>query len=892
MLCPECRRENPDSARYCSECGHKIYLCLSPGTLLHEDRYEIKTLIKQGAMGAIYEVWDYEGNKSAALKVMIPSHSDEDDREKAEERFENEAKLLSQLSHKGLPRVIDYFPEEGACCLVMDLIEGEDFEEIIERDGKPGLPEDVVRKTSIEILNILEYLHSQDPPILYRDVKPSNIMRRDSDGKIFLVDFGIAKVTQKQPVKTGTKLGTEGYAPVEQYRGKAEPRSDLYSLGATMHHMLTGRPPEAFNFDCLKKITPAVSSTMVAIVSRALEVDPKDRFQSAVQMREALMGNIKLINIMDKRTTHRGAVTKPAAITPPPSSSTVQEAGEEKPNIKNVITTAKPAKVTVPKDEEKKKDSNDFGLVMFLMTPVLAIALLIGALFLGPGLFYSYHLNKGTEAFNAGKYKDAVKSLESAVKYDPGKAAPYLIMGKVFLAENNYDESIKNLRLAVKKDKTLKNEVSGDLAAACYKKAEVLSENGRYEDAAYFFKEAFKLNPVIQEGKDHLTLYYRGLMKQQEGASDEAVELFTASLKKKKIAMTAFSRAEVYLAQGDFLRAKTDLDLAVSLDPGMSKKAGDLRGQILERVRNEARSKLGSQKFNETIKYISDMKDLLGKDPELRKIEAEAYLGNGINYHSFYEYDKALTFVNKALELNPDLAGAYFLRGEIYSSQEKFDEALINYKRAQEMDPGAFGAKSAMKIQYINRRKESLERIKIYKQRYSVVTPGPVKYSKTGMKEYRVMGGSSSSGYVIRYGSGDYYLIKSTGRYCNLNSFNDVWGKLSENSMQLYIPDSRGNEEIFDFKADRLQKITVTLISKSTGTKKGTYITYSGGSHTITLRTEAGSTFFISGFSSPDELRQGSTYPGIVYPSRVELYTGENYIRRSYNITGSAEIKH
>ena len=886
MLCPECKRENPDSARYCSECGHKIYLCLSPGTLLYNDRYEIKTLIKQGAMGAIYEVWDYKLNKSAALKVMVPSQSDEDDREKAEERFENEAKLLSQLSHPGLPGVIDYFPEGEAFCLVMDLIEGDDFEEIIERDGKPGLPENVVRQISIEILDILEYLHTQDPPVLYRDVKPANIMRRNSDGKIILVDFGIAKAGKPHFATTGTKLGTEGYAPVEQYRGKAEPRSDLYSLGATMHHMLTGRPPEAFNFDCLKKITPAVSSSMIAIVTRSLEVDPKDRFQSAAQMREALKGNIRLIDIIGKKPSPRGTITQPIAKVLPDSI----KLSRMNASSNAVITTAKPAKVTVPKDNEKKS-FNDFTLFLFLMSPILAIALFVLVMFFAPGIFCSYHLNKGTEAYNAGKYKEAIQSLDSAIKYDPGKADPYLLTGKAFLAEYSYDEAIKNFRLAVKKDKQLKKEVDGYLATAYFKKAELLLENGNIEEASYFFMHAFKLNPAMKEGQDPFILYCRGIMKQKEGGSDEAIELFTASMKKKKSAGTAISRAEAYLSKGDYLRAKTDLDLALSLDSKMSTKVRTIKGQILERVKNEARGKLNDQKYPEAIKYLKDMQDLLGKDPDLRKMEAEAYLGNATNYHSFYEYDKALGFANKALELNPSLAGACFLRGEVYYAQEKFDDAINDYKKAQELDPGAFGAKAAMKVQYINRRRESLERIKTNKQRY--VPPTVVKYPKTGMKEYRIMGGSTSSGFILKDNNNEYYLITSIGRSRYLAKDIQVWGKLSENFLQLYIPDNRGNEEIYEYKARKLEKITVTLISEGTRKRTGTgSYRYSSTNTTVTLRTESGSTLFIDGSRNNDELRQGHIYPGVVYPSKVDFYLGDNYRLRSYKITGSAEIKH
>ncbi|MDQ7824014.1 MAG: serine/threonine-protein kinase [Candidatus Eremiobacteraeota bacterium] len=293
MRCTRCGMENLSDARFCEKCG----AALSSGaagslqaaaqagkTLL--GRYRIESRLGGGSMGAVYRAWDIRLEKFWALKEVTITSGTPEEKDEILSRFKREAKILSKLDHHNLPTVVDYFSEGGNHYLVMDLVEGEDLETWAEKPGKPGLPAAEVIDVALVILDVLDYLHRQAPPVLYRDLKPSNIMRQASDGTLFLVDFGIAKTIQAQEKRTGTAIGTEGYAPPEQYEGKCDPRSDLYALGATMHHLLTGQYPLVpFQFAPV----PGIPADLQALLDRVLSRNAPDRYSSAAEMKKALL---------------------------------------------------------------------------------------------------------------------------------------------------------------------------------------------------------------------------------------------------------------------------------------------------------------------------------------------------------------------------------------------------------------------------------------------------------------------------------------------------------------------------------------------------------------------------------------------------------------------------
>ncbi len=270
---------------------------LSTGQLLHHDRYRIVSLLGQGGMGAVYRAWDTTLNIPVAIKENLDASAE------AQRQFGNEAGMLARLSHPNLTRVTDYFflPGQGQY-LVMDFIQGEDLQTKLdaasrEQPSMSGLPESQVMPWIMQVCDALEYLHSQPAPVIHRDIKPANIKIRP-DGRAVLVDFGIAKLYDPHLATTvGARAVTPGYSPPEQYGGgRTDTRTDVYALGATTYHLLTGtQPPESVyrmtggaHMPEARQVNPAISPATSAAIQHALELISEQRFQSISEFHRAL----------------------------------------------------------------------------------------------------------------------------------------------------------------------------------------------------------------------------------------------------------------------------------------------------------------------------------------------------------------------------------------------------------------------------------------------------------------------------------------------------------------------------------------------------------------------------------------------------------------------------
>lgn len=221
----------------------------------HEDnyilreRYKLTNIVGQGGMGSVYRAEDLRlpGRLCAIKEVQPDPHASPQMKVQAQSQFLQEASILAQLDHPSLPKVSDFFAENGREYLVMDYVPGKDLKQLLDENQGP-FGEQLVMSWARQIMEALEYLHQQDPPVLHRDIKPANI-KLTPDNRIKLVDFGLVKLMARDDARTITVVqgrGTAFYTPLEQYGGDGghtDARTDIYSLGATFYHLLTYYPP-------------------------------------------------------------------------------------------------------------------------------------------------------------------------------------------------------------------------------------------------------------------------------------------------------------------------------------------------------------------------------------------------------------------------------------------------------------------------------------------------------------------------------------------------------------------------------------------------------------------------------------------------------------------------
>jgi serine/threonine protein kinase len=261
---------------------------LEAGTVL-QGRYKIARLLGGGGMGMVYLAHDQRlANRPCAIKEMVDHFIDQAQRIEANEYFAREADTLAQLKHQAIPAITDRFELANRHYLVMEYVEGRNLEEELAARGEP-LPEGLVIDIARQLCDVLAYLHGLVPPIIYRDMKPSNVML-NSNGRVVLVDFGIARLFKA--ARKGTMIGTLGFAPPEQYQGLVDPRSDIYSLGATLHYVLTGRDPEKFppfSFPPVRELCPGVSSNLAGAIDAALAYEVDGRPARVQEFRDMML---------------------------------------------------------------------------------------------------------------------------------------------------------------------------------------------------------------------------------------------------------------------------------------------------------------------------------------------------------------------------------------------------------------------------------------------------------------------------------------------------------------------------------------------------------------------------------------------------------------------------
>lgn len=253
---------------------------------LRDNRYTVHNALGVGGQGTAYLATDHTAaDESVVLKEFIlPVYVDVNVRRQSLERFEKEARILKQLNHNQVVKLIDFFVEDHRGYLVLEHIDGLSLHELVHRNGT--FNEDRVRGLAVQMCTIQEYLHTLTPPVVHRDFTPDNLILR-KDGTLKLVDFNVAQQTES--TATGTVVGKHAYLPPEQFRGQPTTQSDIYAMGASLFFILTGTDPDPISVLHPRETNPAVSVELDLIVAKATAIEVKDRYQTATDVKNALI---------------------------------------------------------------------------------------------------------------------------------------------------------------------------------------------------------------------------------------------------------------------------------------------------------------------------------------------------------------------------------------------------------------------------------------------------------------------------------------------------------------------------------------------------------------------------------------------------------------------------
>ena len=730
LFCETCGAANPPTAHFCQYCASPLPFTHGTGDLPEQTlligRYQLLSRIGQGGMGAVYKASDTRlDDRLVAIKEMSKAGLPAAGLEEAEAAFEREARLLGKLLHPNLPRIHDHFTENDRSYLVMDFIDGETLEEYLDKRGHDPLPIERVLDWAEQLCDVLSYLHNHQPPIIFRDLKPANVMISES-GHIFLIDFGIARLFKPGQSHDTVALGSPGYAAPEQY-GKAQstPRSDLYSLGALIHCLLTGDDPSErpFFFRPASQANPAVPHALEALLQRMLEMDAERRPASAQEVLQALraddaalhaqagLSNQYMTSASRIGYSYGGASTN---TTPSGADLLLEEAHtlytQKRLNeAEKVYTQALQLNNTNPLGwqgrgltqgllQRHTEALNSFDRALQLDPSLViswngkgtalstlqrsqdALAAFDRALKLEPNNASSWN-GKGAVLNALGRPKEALDAFDMALRFDPHMAQAWNNKGLVLRQQKRAQEALSAFDMALTYDKNIATSWSG--------KASVLHDMGRLQEALDCYQQAINCNPQLVSawnGKGSV-LYDLGRYKQALQAFQEALKL------DKNYAPACYGMGNVYYIQQKLKLALDMFDRALRSDPNYA-RAWNRRGNVLNDM-------------GQRVEALKSYDQALRFDPRF----ASAWNGKAGVYAQLERYTEALHAYENALRINPNFAQAWNGQGNTFYHLNNYAQALAAYERAVKLNPQMASAwhNLSLVLKRLKRNQEALD---------------------------------------------------------------------------------------------------------------------------------------------------------------------------------------
>jgi tetratricopeptide (TPR) repeat protein/tRNA A-37 threonylcarbamoyl transferase component Bud32 len=659
LFCNNCGGANQAFAAYCRFCGSALYIgkralyhstngLLLAGILLKQ-RYRIFASIGKGGMGAVYQAEDTQlGDRQVAIKEMSQGGLKPLEQQAAADAFRHEAVMLARLNHPNLPSIFDHFEENGRWYLVMSFIEGETLEDYLLHTPNFRLPASEVMQIGIVLCTVLGYLHNQHPAIIFRDLKPANIMRT-VDENLYLIDFGIARHFKPGQTRDTAYYGSMGYAPPEQY-GKTQttPRSDLYSLGAILYQLLSGHDPSAtpFRFPPLPDLVPNVPAGLAALIAQMLAMDEEQRPASALLVKQELQ-----------------------ALLVPPTRPVLPAWPVVPPPVAPAFIARAPTPLTRPT----------------LLPSALPYQMPVEP---APVLTKEQWLDTGNTHSRAKRYTEALNAYEEALRLDAGFAYASKHKGLTLYLLHRYEESLAVCEQALRAD-----PADIDLLAC---KADALEALGRYEEALRVYEELIRLAPT-----DARSYYGKARILEAFNHRAEALVVLEEAIRLAPNDVRGYySKADILEALDRREEALIVLEQAVRLAPNdihgyrtvailletleHNEEALSVREQIIHLDANDAYNYYYKGSLLEKLNRLPEALSAYQEAMRLAPMDDFMYQCQGSVLGKLTRYEEALSAYEAALRLKPDSASAHRGRGNILQllgRQEEAEEAYISARQ-------------------------------------------------------------------------------------------------------------------------------------------------------------------------------------------------------------------
>jgi tetratricopeptide (TPR) repeat protein len=668
---------HPDGVKFCFNCGVPL--------IVLRNRYRPIKSIGGGGFGKTYLAEDIDKlNEPCVIKQFAPQVQGTASLNKATELFEQEAKRLQQLGkHPQIPTLLAYFNEDNRLYLVQEFIEGQNLSTELQQQG--AFNEQKVRELLQDLLEILTTVHLQQ--VIHRDIKPENIIRR-SDGKLVLIDFGASKqLTATVVTQVGTTIGSFGYAPLEQMQGgEAYPASDLYSVGATCFHLLSGIHPwelwkrQGYGWvgSWRQHLQQPISQQLGIVLDKLLQEEFHHRYHSATEVLQALNSQpiaptqpiTPPVNFPPLPPTQ--AITPPVNSQPLPQTQPIVFPDNSPPRTKKSIpiyvlviplillmgagTIYLPGLVNSLKVEQKSADTYyKEGLEKYRNKDLTgAIADFTQAININPNLAVAYN-DRGLSRYDLGDKQAAIEDYTQAIKADPNLAVAYYNRGLA-----RYDLGDKQTAI---EDYTQAITINPNYANAYYNRGLARYELGDKQAAIADYTQAIKVEP------NYANAYYnRGLARYDVGDKQTAIEDFTQAIAIRS------DYANAYIGRG---LARSDL--------------GNKQGAIAdynEAIRINPNSALAY--YNRGIDK-SDLGDRQGaiddytQSIKLNPNDADAYYNRGNDRGNLGDRRGAIEDFTQAIAVNPNYANAYYNRGNAQSNLGNKQAAIEDFRKAADL---------------------------------------------------------------------------------------------------------------------------------------------------------------------------------------------------------------